>query len=102
MPETKPLTSLELSQSLKEKIGYTLEVKPSQIPHKEADQGLFITTGEADVGAVVAFYPGVTYSPAYYQNIPGYPRVDASNSYLITRSDDIIINARLWGVGGET
>ncbi|KAH7690278.1 hypothetical protein IHE45_02G037000 [Dioscorea alata] len=100
-PETQPLTSLEVSQNLKDRIGYTLEVKPSEIPHKEAGQGLFLT-GETDVGAVVAFYPGVIYSPAYYQNIPGYPRVDACNSYLITRYDGFVINAQPWGTGGES
>ncbi|KAG5573432.1 hypothetical protein H5410_063198 [Solanum commersonii] len=38
-------------------MGYTLEVKPSQIPHEDAEQGLFIH-GEADVGIVLVFYPG--------------------------------------------
>lgn len=92
---------MEFSQNLKDRIGYTLEIKPSEIPHKEAGQGLFLT-GETDVGAVVAFYPGVIYSPAYYQNIPGYPRVDACNSYLITRYDGFVINAQPWGTGGES
>lgn len=50
----------------------------------------------------MAFYPGVIYSPAYYRNIPGYPRIDAHNSYLITRYDSIIINAQPWGQGGES
>lgn len=100
IPETRPLTRLELSQQLKDRIGYTLDVKPSQIPHKEAGSGLFIN-GEVNVGAVVAFYPGVIYSPAYYRYIPGYPRVDATNSYLITRYDGIVINAQPWGAGGE-
>ncbi|KAJ0967053.1 hypothetical protein J5N97_023970 [Dioscorea zingiberensis] len=100
-PETRPLTGQELSQSLKDQIGYTLDIKPSQVPHKEAGQGLFLA-GEADVGAVIAFYPGVIYSPAYYPCIPGYPRVDASNSYLITRYDGIVINAQPWGTGGES
>ncbi|CAL5422137.1 unnamed protein product [Camellia sinensis] len=61
-------------------IGYTLELKPSQIPHTDAGQGFFID-GQADVGTVIAFYPGIIYSPAYYRYIPGYPRP--------------------WGVGGE-
>ncbi|RVW34647.1 hypothetical protein CK203_116479 [Vitis vinifera] len=87
--------------SLKDLIGYTLDLKPSQIPHKDAGQGLFLD-GEADVGAVVALYPGVIYFPAYYQYIPGYPRVDAHNPYLITRYDGTVINAQPWGVGGET
>ncbi|KAF9609866.1 hypothetical protein IFM89_018851 [Coptis chinensis] len=51
---------------------------------------------------VVALYPGVTYSPAYYRYIPGYPRVDANNPYLITRYDGVVINAQPWGTGGWT
>uniref|UniRef100_A0A3Q7JCL7 Syntaxin 6/10/61 N-terminal domain-containing protein n=1 Tax=Solanum lycopersicum TaxID=4081 RepID=A0A3Q7JCL7_SOLLC len=101
IPESKPLKRTEVSQSLKDLMGYTLEVKPSQIPHEDAGQGLFIR-GEADVGTVLAVYPGVIYSPAYYRYIPGYPRVDAQNSYLITRYDGTVINAQPWGAGGES
>ncbi|KAH0708498.1 hypothetical protein KY284_009925 [Solanum tuberosum] len=101
IPESKPLKRLEVSQSLKDLMGYTLEVKPSQIPHEDSGLGLFIH-GEADVGTVLAFYPGVIYSPAYYRYIPGYPKVDAQNSYLITRYDGTVINAQPWGVGGES
>lgn len=99
--ETKPLKRFELSHKLKDLIGYTLEIKPSQIQHKDAGQGLYLD-GEADVGSVIAIYPGVTYSPAYYQYIPGYPRVDLQNPYLITRYDGTVINAQPWGNGGET
>ncbi|XP_073055185.1 uncharacterized protein [Primulina eburnea] len=98
---TKPLRLHEVSTNLKDLIGYTLAVKPSQIQHKDAGQGLFVD-GEADVGAVIAFYPGVAYSPAYYRYIPGYPRVDLRNPYLITRYDGTVINAQPWGAGGET
>ncbi|KAM1084982.1 hypothetical protein ACFX13_010984 [Malus domestica] len=101
VPETRPLQSTDVSQKLKDLFGYTLDIKPSQIPHKEAGQGLFLN-GECDVGAVVAVYPGVVYSPAYYRYIPGYPRVNAQNSYLITRYDGTVINAQPWGYGGET
>ncbi|CAA7023463.1 unnamed protein product [Microthlaspi erraticum] len=101
VPETKPLTLAEVSQRLMDQIGYTLEIKPSVIPHKDAGQGCFIK-GEADVGTVLAFYPGVIYSPAFYRYIPGYPKVDAQNSYLITRYDGTVINAQPWGVGGES
>jgi hypothetical protein len=62
---------------------------------------LFLS-GEADVGTVIAIYPGVIYSPAYYRYIPGYPRVDAQNPYLITRYDGTVINALPWGSGGES
>ncbi|XP_010522140.1 PREDICTED: uncharacterized protein LOC104800863 [Tarenaya hassleriana] len=101
VPETKPLKLAEVSQRLKDLMGYSLQIKPSQIPHKDAGQGCFIE-GEADAGSVIAFYPGVIYSPAYYRYIPGYPRVDAHNSYLITRYDGIVINAQPWGYGGES
>ncbi|MQL81883.1 hypothetical protein Taro_014355, partial [Colocasia esculenta] len=101
IPSTRSLTQGELSESLKDKVGYTLQLKPSQIVHKEAGQGLFVS-GEAEVGSIVAFYPGVIYSPAYYRHIPGYPRIDAGNSYLMTRYDGIIINAQAWGLGGES
>lgn len=97
---TMPLKRIELSLSLKDLNGFTLDLKPSQIPHKEAGQGLFLV-GEADVGAVVALYPGIIYSPAYYRYIPGYPRVDAQNPYLITRYDGTVINGQPWGCGGE-
>lgn len=90
-----------MSQRIKDLIGYTLNIKPSEIPHKEAGQGLFLN-GRADVGSVVAIYPGVIYSPAYYRYIPGYPRVDAQNPYLITRYDGTVINAQPWGLGDET
>ncbi|KAL3718750.1 hypothetical protein ACJRO7_003799 [Eucalyptus globulus] len=98
--ETRPLTCNEVSQRLKDLMGYTLAVKPSLIPHKDAGQGLFVD-GEAQVGTVVALYPGVIYSPAHYRYIPGYPRVDAQNPYLITRYDGTVINAQPWGVGGD-
>ncbi|XWS68480.1 hypothetical protein CRYUN_Cryun04dG0094200 [Craigia yunnanensis] len=101
VPETRPLKCTELSQRLKDSIGYTLDVKPSQILHNEAGQGLFLN-GVANVGAVISMYPGVIYSPAYYRYIPGYPRVDAQNTYLITRYDGTVINAQPWGHGGET
>lgn len=101
IPETRPLKHAEVSQRLKDLIGYTLDLKPSQIPHKDAGQGLFVD-GKADVGTVVALYPGVIYTPAYYRYIPGYPRVDAQNPYLITRYDGTVINAQPWGSGGES
>ncbi|XP_047323470.1 uncharacterized protein LOC124927153 isoform X2 [Impatiens glandulifera] len=99
--DTKPLKREELSKRLKDLVGYNVVIKPSEIPHKEAGLGLFVD-GEADVGDVIAFYPGLVYSPAYYRYIPGYPRVNANNSYLITRYDGNVINAQPWGVGGES
>ncbi|KAI3763788.1 hypothetical protein L2E82_13785 [Cichorium intybus] len=100
VPETKQLTYTEVSQKLKEVMGYTLELKQSQILHEQAGRGLFID-GEADVGSVIALYPGVIYSPAYYRYIPGYPKINAQNPYLITRYDGTVINGQPWGTGGE-
>ncbi|KAL8153814.1 hypothetical protein V2J09_011574 [Rumex salicifolius] len=100
IPETKSLKLSEINQTIKDRLGYSLALKPSEIPDKNAGQGLFLE-GEADVGSVIAIYPGVIYSPAYYRYIPGYPRVDAHNPYLITRYDGTIINAQPWGVGGD-
>lgn len=96
------VTRAELGQRLKDlSIGFKLDLRPSKVPHKEAGTGLFLD-GAAEVGSVIAFYPGVIYSPAYYRYIPGYPRVDAHNPYLISRYDGTVINAQPWGSGGET
>lgn len=100
VPETKPLKLVDVSQAVKDHVGYSLAIRPSEIPHKDAGQGLFLE-GEAEVGSVIAIYPGVIYSPAYYRYIPGYPRVDAHNSYLITRYDGTVINAQPWGRGDD-
>jgi len=101
IPATRPITQAELSNRFRDHFGYTLDIKPSGIPHKDAGQGLFLS-GEANVGAVLAIYPGVIYSPAYYRYIPGYPRIDACNNYLVTRYDGTIIDAKPWSLGGET
>ncbi|KAE8716837.1 isoflavone 2'-hydroxylase-like [Hibiscus syriacus] len=101
VPEKRPVKRAELSQRLKDSIGYSLDVKPSQIPQGEAGQGLYLN-GEANVGAVIALYPGVIYTPAYYQYVRGYTRLGARNRYLITRYDGTVIDAQPWGYGGET
>ncbi|XP_045824217.1 uncharacterized protein LOC123916738 isoform X2 [Trifolium pratense] len=98
VPKQRPISQAELSQKLKDELGYTLNVKRSQISHKDAGQGLFLD-GVVDVGAVVAFYPGLVYSPAYYDHIPGY--LDEQNPYLITRHDGTVIDAQPWGRGGD-
>ncbi|XP_019451104.1 PREDICTED: uncharacterized protein LOC109353330 isoform X2 [Lupinus angustifolius] len=94
----RPLSQAEISQKLKDQLGYTLNVKPSQISHKDSGQGLFLD-GEVDVGSVVAFYPGVVYSPVYYGHIPGY--LNEQNPYLISRYDGMIIDAQPWISGGD-
>ncbi|XP_004507402.1 uncharacterized protein [Cicer arietinum] len=98
VPKQRSISQAELSQKLKDGFGFKLDVKPSQISHKEAGQGLFLD-GVVDVGAVLALYPGVIYSPAYHHYIPGY--LDDQNPYLITRHDGTVIVAQPWGRGGD-
>ncbi|XP_057456686.1 uncharacterized protein LOC130747691 isoform X3 [Lotus japonicus] len=94
----RPLSQAEVSQKLKDQIGYSLDVRPSQISHKDAGQGLFLD-GVADVGAVLAFYPGVVYFPSHCHCIPGY--LDEKNPYLITRYDGTVIDAQPWSRRGD-
>ncbi|KAE8672724.1 Serine carboxypeptidase-like 35 [Hibiscus syriacus] len=77
VPETRPVKRAELSEV----------------------EGLYLN-GEANVGAVIALYPGVIYSPAYHQYVPGYTtRLGAQNRYLITRFDRTVIDAQPWDMG---
>ena len=59
-------TLATLSQALKAKLGYSLHVGPSGIAHADAGQGLWLD-GRAPVGAVVALYPGLVYTPMHYR-----------------------------------
>ncbi|CAM6098078.1 unnamed protein product [Calypogeia fissa] len=34
--------------------------------------------------------------------MPGYPRVDRGNPYLISRYDGLIVDAKPWGKGSES
>jgi len=51
------------------------------------------------VGAVVAFMPGVTYTKEQYRQIPGYPRIDMENGTLAARFDGSIVDSKPWGEG---
>ncbi|KAE9450978.1 hypothetical protein C3L33_17146, partial [Rhododendron williamsianum] len=63
VPDTKPLNPAELSQKLKNLMGYTLELKPSQIPHNEAGRGLFIDGNLMwDISSVIGRRTGPTAS----------------------------------------
>ncbi len=50
---------------------------------------------------VVALYPGACYTPLQYRQIPGYPKIDRDNSYLIGRFDGVVLDAKPWGRGRE-
>lgn len=99
--ETRPLSFAKVSATLKESIGYTLDLKPSQIDHKEAGRGVYLV-GEVGPGTVVSFYPGIVYSPPQYRYMRGYPRMDIVNSYLVSRYDGLVIDGQSWGCGGES
>ncbi|KAG6542768.1 hypothetical protein Mapa_015845 [Marchantia paleacea] len=98
--ETNPLSRAEVSKKLYERFGYSLEAKQSEIDHVEAGEGLFIR-GRAEPGTVVSMYPGVIYAPSQYRYMPGYPRVDTGNPYLIARYDGLILDGKSWGRGGD-
>lgn len=63
---TAPLKVASLSQALQQKLGYSLHVSPSGIPHQDAGDGLWLR-GSAPVGAVVALYPGLVYTSMHYR-----------------------------------
>lgn len=98
--KTRPLKFAEVSAALKKNIGYTLELKSSQIDHEDAGKGVFLA-GEVGPGSIVSIYPGIVYSPPQYRYMRGYPRMDMINSYLVSRYDGLIIDAQPWGCGGE-
>lgn len=94
------LTHEQVSSAFLSRAHFTLHVSPSSIPHSAAGQGLFLQ-GTAPVGQIVALYPGVSYSPLYHRNIPGYPLVARSNPFLLSRFDGIVLDAKPWGKGAQ-
>ncbi|KAL2645335.1 hypothetical protein R1flu_012922 [Riccia fluitans] len=98
--KTNNLDRVEVAEKFYEHFGYTLLTKRSDINHVEAGEGLFLR-GRAEPGVVVAFYPGVIYAPSQYRYLPGYPRVDRGNPYLISRFDGLILDGKSWGRGGD-
>ena len=49
-----------------ERLGYSLDVRASLIGHQGAGDGLWLQ-GHAPVGALVALYPGIVYTPLHYR-----------------------------------
>lgn len=98
--ETKPLNREEVATAFGDRAGFTLHLKPSSIAHEEAGTGLYIK-GRAGPGTVVSMYPGVIYSPSQYKYMPGYPKVDVDNGYLISRYDGLVIDGKPWGKGDD-
>jgi len=98
--ETKQLNRDQVATAFREHTGFTLHLKPSGIVHKEAGTGLFIK-GRAGPGTVVSMYPGVIYSPSQYRYMPGYPKVDVDNGFLISRYDGLVVDGKPWGKGED-
>lgn len=74
--------------------GFCLRVAASSV--ENGGYGLWVS-GEAALGDIVALYPGVAYTVQYHRRIPGYPSVALSNCHLISRYDNVIIDAKPWG-----
>lgn len=98
--ETKPLNRAQVATAFGDLTGFTLHLKPSGIAHEEAGTGLFIK-GKAGPGTVVSMYPGVIYSPSQYRYMPGYPKVDVDNGFLISRYDGLVVDGKPWGKGDD-
>jgi hypothetical protein len=94
------LTPRQVSEAFLSLANFTLHVSPSSIPHSAAGQGLFLQ-GTANLGQIVAIYPGVSYSPLHHRHIPGYPLVARSNPFLLSRFDGIVLDAKPWEKGVE-
>ncbi|KAK9812844.1 hypothetical protein WJX72_004622 [[Myrmecia] bisecta] len=94
----RSLSMERVSAIVQERLGYSLHVGPSAIGHQEAGEGLWLD-GKAHLGSVVALYPGIVYRPLHYRQIPGYPRVDQDNDYLLARFDGAVLDAKPWGRG---
>jgi hypothetical protein len=99
--ETKLLSRDEVAAAFGVRMGFTLHLQRSGIAHEEAGTGLFVK-GKAEPGTVVSMYPGVIYSPSQYRYMPGYPKVDVDNGYLISRYDGLVVDGKPWGKGDDT
>lgn len=52
--------------AMKEKLGFSLDLRPSNQADGQAGNGLWLD-GSAQLGAIVALYPGFVYSPLAYR-----------------------------------
>lgn len=92
------LSMHQISQLFKVRYGFSLEVRASGVGHVDAGDGLWLAGG-AGVGQVVALYPGLVYPPLQHRHLPGYPRIDVDNDYLMSRFDMVILDAKPWARG---
>ncbi|KAI8110930.1 hypothetical protein M9434_004504 [Picochlorum sp. BPE23] len=52
--------------------------------------------GVAQVGQVVALFPGLIYGPKQVRDIPGYPSFGSQSDFLMSRFDGYMIDSRAW------
>ena len=95
------LSQQQISNAFLAASGFSLNVAPSSVGHIEAGEGVFIQ-GKAEVGQIVALYPGVVYPPLFHRNIPGYPLVARTNPFLLSRFDGMVFDAKPWGKGSSS
>ncbi|GAB4813076.1 hypothetical protein N2152v2_000122 [Parachlorella kessleri] len=98
--QQQALSSERLAAAFWQAAGFSLRVAPSSIQHDESGDGLWLE-GRACTGQLVALYPGSCYTPLQYRQIPGYPKIDRDNSYLIGRFDGVVLDAKPWGRGQQ-
>jgi len=78
-------------------LGFNIRLGASDAGPDSGD-GLFVR-GQVDPGEIVAVYPGVCYATDALRYIPGYPKIDVRNTYLIGRYDGSVLDALPWGRG---
>ncbi|KAI8474616.1 MAG: hypothetical protein J3K34DRAFT_465451, partial [Monoraphidium minutum] len=60
--------------------------------------GLFLE-GSCAPGSLVALFPGLVYSKADYRRMPGYPKVDRGNPYLVAAYSGHVVDSLPWRRG---
>ncbi|PNH01030.1 hypothetical protein TSOC_013105, partial [Tetrabaena socialis] len=81
----------ELAAALRQRLGFSLTLRPSSVAHPEAGVGLFVE-GEVRPGTLVALFPGVLYGRTQLAHMPNFPRVDTANPFLSCRFDQSIVD----------
>lgn len=89
------VTSEDVTGTFQKAHGSSIRVKPSSIVHPDAGMGAWIQ-GSANVGQIIALFPGVVYSQNHHRKIPGYPSLGKTGDFLMARFDGNIIDARAW------
>lgn len=88
-----PASFEEVSAAVQERLGFTLYLAPSSVPHESAGEGVWLR-GKAQAGAVVGLYPGITYTRGHYRSAtqPLFTliHVDTLESDLLTDESHLV------------